>query len=72
MSALVIQHPFILPANVGLFGKRNCSLGNASCGGPWANPENKEGELTFIRKKGKLGGTVLTKESIDRSWECKV
>lgn len=47
-------------SKVGLFGKsqRDCSFGNASYGEPWANLENEEGELTFIRKKGKLGGTL--------------
>ena len=60
-------------SKVGLFGKsqRDCSFGNASYGELWANLENKEGELTFIRKKGKLGGT-LNQRVIGRSWEFRV
>ena len=28
------------------------------------NPENKEGNLLIIRKRGKSGGIVLTKEAV--------
>lgn len=63
MSALIIQQPVILPAKVGLFGNSqgNCNSGNASNGRPWANPGNKEGELTFIRKKRKLREAIIAK-----------
>lgn len=30
--------------------------------GPQANPENREGKLGFIRKRGELGRAVITRE----------
>ena len=44
----------------------------ANYGGSEANPENQEGELAFIGKKGELGGAVITKVSIGGSLASKV
>lgn len=43
----------------------NCILGNATHGGPEANPENKAEEVSSIEKKGELGGAVLNQSTLE-------